>query len=77
MTRRNHKAARGTVQRLMIQSIVLRSNLLSDPTERAVDVHLPPGYQPGQSLPLLVDLVGFTGSGMSHTNWRNFGENVP
>ena len=26
---------------------------------------------------LLVDLVGFTGSGFSHTSWKNFGENVP
>src|SRR5262249_32260153 len=26
---------------------------------------------------LLVDLVGFTGSGLSHTNWAAFQENVP
>jgi len=28
-------------------------------------------------LPLLVDLVGFTGSGLSHTNWTGFRENLP
>jgi hypothetical protein len=28
-------------------------------------------------LPLLVDLVGFTGSGLSHTNWAGFREKLP
>ena len=27
--------------------------------------------------PVLFDLVGFMGSGASHTNWKAFGENVP
>lgn len=31
----------------------------------------------GQELPLLVDLVGFSGSGLSHTNWAGFRENLP
>ena len=31
----------------------------------------------GSGLPLLVDLVGFTAGGPVHTNWKNFGENVP
>ena len=26
---------------------------------------------------MLYDLVGFTGSGLSHTNWKPFGDNVP
>ena len=30
-----------------------------------------------EGLPLLVDLVGFTAGGPVHTNWKNFGENVP
>lgn len=30
-----------------------------------------------EGLPLLVDLVGFTGSGLSHTNWVGFRENLP
>ncbi|MDD9971942.1 MAG: alpha/beta hydrolase-fold protein [Myxococcales bacterium] len=63
----------------MVDSQVLKSNLLGDPTAREVHVYLPPGHeQPsGRGLPLLVDLVGYSGSGLSHTNWRNFGENVP
>lgn len=66
---------RGRVERFVIPSAALRDNLIGAPSERTVDVYLPPGFAPG--LPLLVDLVGFTGSGLSHTNWRAFGENVP
>src|SRR5262249_18306428 len=40
-------------------------------------VYTPAGYGEATPLPLLVDVVGFTGSGMSHTNWRPFTENVP
>jgi S-formylglutathione hydrolase FrmB len=48
-----------------------------------LDVWLPPQYDQGATggrgsrFPVLFDLVGYTGSGKSHTNWRNFGENVP
>jgi hypothetical protein len=28
-------------------------------------------------LPLLLVLAGFTGSGLSHTNWLGFRENLP
>jgi S-formylglutathione hydrolase FrmB len=66
----------GSVYRLTIESQVLESNMLGDPTARAVDVYVPAG-QDGQGLPLLVDLVGFTGSGLSHTNWSGFRENLP
>src|SRR5206468_5630447 len=31
----------------------------------------------GKVLPLFVDLVGFTSSGLSHTNWTAFRENLP
>ena len=31
----------------------------------------------GRRLPVLVDMVGFTGSGMSHVAWKSFSENVP
>src|SRR5438552_2406118 len=27
--------------------------------------------------PVLYDLVGFTGTGLSHTHWKPFGDNVP
>jgi hypothetical protein len=36
----------------------------------------PDGHD-GQGLPLLVDLVGFTGSGLFLTNWVGFRENLP
>jgi hypothetical protein len=39
-------------------------------------VYVPAGHD-GQELPLLVYLVGFTGSGLSHTNWVGFRENLP
>ena len=44
--------------------------------DRDVDVYVPAGHD-GRGLPLLVDLVGFTGSGLSHTNWTGFRENMP
>ncbi|HXV22628.1 MAG TPA: alpha/beta hydrolase-fold protein [Alphaproteobacteria bacterium] len=75
--RRNRDLPRGRIERLEIESEVLRGNLQGDPDCRELHVYLPPGRSDGAGLPLLVDLVGFTGSGMSHTNWKNFGENVP
>jgi enterochelin esterase-like enzyme len=75
--RRNRDVPRGTIHRLAIDSDALAGNLLGDPSRREVDVYLPAGHDRGASLPLLVDLVGFTGSGLSHTSWKNFGENVP
>ncbi|MEE8141640.1 MAG: alpha/beta hydrolase-fold protein, partial [Planctomycetota bacterium] len=33
--------------------------------------------EPKRRYPVLVDLVGYTGSGQSHLGWRNFTENVP
>ena len=41
-----------------------------------VDVYVPAGHD-GEGLPLLVDLVGFTSSGLSQTNWAGFHENLP
>ncbi len=75
--RRNRNLPRGEVRRLEIESRVLAGNLLGDPTLRELPVYLPHGHRAGDPLPLLVDLVGFTGSGQSHVNWKNFGENVP
>jgi enterochelin esterase-like enzyme len=75
--RKNRELPRGEVRRLEIESRALAGNLLGDPTRRDLPVYLPPGFKSGDQLPLLVDLVGFTGSGQSHVNWKNFGENVP
>src|SRR5260370_19115290 len=66
----------GSVSRLTIESEALESNMLGDRSVRVVDVSVPAGHD-GQGLPLLVDLVGFTGSGLSHTNWVGFRENLP
>ena len=61
-------APTGSVSRILIESHALENNMLGDPSVRAVDIYLPAGHD-GRDLPLLVDLVGFTGSGLSHTNW--------
>src|SRR3984885_12573253 len=68
--------SRGSISRVTIESEALKSNMLNDPWVRAVDVYVPAGHD-GQDLPLLVDLVGFTNSGLSQTNWVGFRENVP
>jgi len=45
---------------------------------RKLGVWLPPQYDEGSKrrFPVLYDLVGFTGSGLAHANWRPFGDNV-
>lgn len=67
---------RGMVHRLVLDSKVLQGNMLGDPTERVIDVYVPAGHD-GRGLPLLIDIVGFTSGGPAHTNWKNFGENIP
>jgi len=73
---KDRTVARGAIHSMTVASQVLAGNLLHDPTERAVPVYVPAGHD-GRGLPLLVDIVGYTGGGPSHTNWKNFGENVP
>ena len=73
----------GTVVVLEHDSRVLRDNALRDPHVRKLAVWLPPQYDEGAArgrgrrFPVLYDLVGFTGSGLSHIAWKNFSENVP
>ncbi len=74
--KKDPKTPSGTVHRLSLDSTVLKTNMLGDPTERLIDVYIPHGHK-GDGLPLLVDLVGFTAGGPVHTNWKNFGENLP
>ncbi|MBP1632941.1 MAG: hypothetical protein H6Q11_1229 [Acidobacteria bacterium] len=75
----NFRRPQGRLVEIEIESAVLAGNLLGDPTRRVVAVYLPPGYEADASrrYPLFVDLVGFTGSGLAHLNWRAFGESVP
>ena len=73
----------GTVVVLEHESRVLRDNPLGDPSTRKIAVWLPPQYDEGTSrnrgkrFAVLVDMVGFTGSGLSHIAWKNFSENLP
>src|SRR3954462_3940778 len=71
-------APAGTVLVLEFSSKILKGNPLKDPHVRQVGVWLPPGYKAGDKrrYPVLYDLVGFTGSGLSHTGWKPFGDNV-
>jgi S-formylglutathione hydrolase FrmB len=66
----------GSISRVTIESHALKTNMLKDPSVRAADVYVPARHD-GQGLPLLVDLVGFTSSGLSQTNWVGFRENMP
>lgn len=75
--RRTQCVPRGQLHRLTLTSEVLAGNLMDDPVERELHVYTPAGYDDKTQLPLLVDLVGFASSGMSHTNWQPFTENVP
>ncbi len=75
--RKKRDLPQGEVRRLEIDSRALAGNMLGDPARRELPVYLPPGFKSGDRPPLLVDLVGFTGSGQSHVNWKNFGENAP
>src|SRR5262245_65681974 len=75
--RKNRTVPAGEVRRLTVESQALKGNLLGDPTARELRVYLPAGFDKSRRYPLLVDVVGFTGSGQIHTNWRPFTENVP
>jgi enterochelin esterase-like enzyme len=69
---------RGRVEEIRIDSALLESNLLGDPSERSVLVYVSEGADAvAGGVPLLVDLVGFTGSGFSHLGWKCFDENLP
>jgi enterochelin esterase-like enzyme len=73
----------GRVVEVEYDSAILADNALGDPALRRLHVWLPPGYDTGATAgagkryPVLFDLAGYTGSGLGHTNWRGFDENVP
>ncbi|MFN2306283.1 MAG: alpha/beta hydrolase [Paracoccaceae bacterium] len=73
--RRSNSPA-GTIRTLTVTSDALADNMLGDSGTRLVPVYIPAGHD-GTDIPLLVDLAGFTGSGLSHLGWKNFGENLP
>jgi len=70
----------GQLEEHVITSELLRDNPLGDPHVRKLAVWLPPQYdglRGRRRFPVLYDLVGFTGSGLSHIAWKPFGDNVP
>jgi enterochelin esterase-like enzyme len=77
MPRHNFSAIRGEVRRITVTSSALADNRLGDPSDREVAVYLPPGYDEGTPLPLMVGLAAFTGSGLKLLNWASFGESLP
>ena len=80
MTLKRPKGHTGTLVVLEHTSKILKDNPLGDPHVRKVAVWLPAQYDEGagkRRFPVLYDLVGFTGSGLAHTNWKPFGDNVP
>jgi hypothetical protein len=64
----------GSVETFFVDSAVLVGNALGDNPRRRVDVYLPPS---AQGAPLLVDLVGFSGGGPSHTNYKVLSLTIP
>ena len=81
------KGKAGTLVVLEHTSKILLGNPLGDPHVRKLGVWLPPQYDEGgtkggrggsgKRFPVFWDLVGFTGSGLAHTGWKPFGDNVP
>ena len=82
MARKRPSRTSGTVVTLQHRSKVLADNPLGDPVERTLGVWLPHEYDRdathgrGRRFPVLYDLVGFTGTGIAHLNWKPFSENV-
>src|SRR5687767_4268983 len=79
MALKRPKGDPGSVVVLEHVSALLKDNPLGDPHVRKLGVWLPPKYVHGgkRGFPVLYDLVGFTGSGLSHIAWKNFSDNVP
>ena len=87
MAIKRSKAPAGTLVVLEHHSRVLRDNPWGDPSVRKLAVWLPPQYDQAAGVgrkqasqarfPVLYDMVGFTGSGLSHASWRAFSYNLP
>ena len=83
MAKKRPASPSGTIVVLEHDSRVLADNPLGDPHVRRLAVWLPAQYDEGAArgrgrrFPALYDLVGFTGSGLAHTSWKPFGDNLP
>src|SRR5688500_20237452 len=77
MARKRPVRGAGTIVMLEYRSKVLAENPLGDPHVRRLAVWLPPQYDrrrsgPGARFPVLMDMVGITGSGPAPLNWETF-----
>jgi hypothetical protein len=79
MALKRPRGASGTLVVLEHRSKILQGDPLGDPHVRKLAVWLPPQYDDStrRRFPTLYDLAGFTGSGLAHTDWRPFSDNVP
>ena len=79
MALKRFKGSAGTLVVPEHTSRILKDNPLRDPHVRKLGVWLPPQYDTSDKrrFPVLYDLAGFTGSGLAHTNWKPFSDNVP
>ncbi|HEY2864117.1 MAG TPA: alpha/beta hydrolase-fold protein [Casimicrobiaceae bacterium] len=83
MALKRRKGPDGTLVVVEHTSKVLAGNALGDPHVRKLGAWLPPQYDGasgsgrGRRFPVLWDMVGFTGSGLAHANWKPFSDNVP
>ncbi|MGH8799218.1 MAG: alpha/beta hydrolase [Casimicrobiaceae bacterium] len=83
MALKRRKGPAGTLVVVEHTSKILADNALGDPHVRKLGVWLPPQYDAraghgrGRRFPVLWDMVGFTGSGLAHVNWKPFSDNVP
>ncbi|MGD8477856.1 MAG: alpha/beta hydrolase-fold protein [Burkholderiales bacterium] len=79
MAIKRYKGPAGTLVGLEYASRILKDNPLGDPHVRNLAVWLPPQYDASarRRFPVLYDLAGYGGSGLSHINWKPFGDNVP
>jgi S-formylglutathione hydrolase FrmB len=74
----NFQPVKGRLETILVASEAIANNILGDPTTRQVMVYLPEGYDESiEEYPLLVDIAGFTGSGLAHGGWKAFAESVP
>ena len=76
---RRYQGETGQVEVVEQRSKQLEGNPLGDPPLRNIAIWTPPGYleEGSERYPLLVDLAGFTGSGIKHLAWSAFTENLP
>ena len=69
----------GTVVRPVLESKLLAGNPLGDPADRVTPVYLPPSYEeePSRRYPLILAIVGFTGTGRMYLNEDWFEPTLP